>query len=208
MACWYRQTLPLARSSGPEDDRVCPAFFLGPGPAPASARLIPRLAGRPRFERQLESAGRAGEVVDVVDVHQAVGGQLVDLREQLVDGALLVLGQPGRVAELAQLVVDLGQVGEQNGGRIHAATLHPHARGPPRAERLRPPQMTEPLLTLVSHARTLASTGVSCPWLRRRLRSSGNFAARYPLGNTSRSVGGADRRPDGRVCTVRVSQSA
>src|SRR3954470_7101170 len=37
-------SLPLARSSGPEDDRVCPAFFLGPGPAPALApgqRTIP-----------------------------------------------------------------------------------------------------------------------------------------------------------------------
>src|SRR5437899_461751 len=100
MACWYRQTLPLARSSGPEDDRVCPAFFLGPGPAPASARLISRLAGGPRLERQLEAAGRAGEVLDVVDIREPVGGELVDLREQFVDGANLVLGQPSRVAEL------------------------------------------------------------------------------------------------------------
>src|SRR6476646_9352132 len=38
-------------------------------------------------------------------------------------------------------------------------------------------------------------TGVSCPWLLRRLRSSGILAARYPLGNTYRSVGGAGRRP-------------
>src|SRR5580765_1016465 len=126
MACWYRRTTAAARSSGPEDDRVCPAFLprararAGRSrPTGPSTRPIHRRAGRPRFERQLEAAGRAGEVLDVVDVRQPVARKLVDLREQLVDGANLILGEPSRVAELAQLVVDLGQVGEQNGGRIH-----------------------------------------------------------------------------------------
>src|SRR6478672_542868 len=123
MACWYRRTLPVARSPGPRMIASALRFFLGPGPAHRPGRLSTRLfrrpAGRPRFERQLEATGRAGEVVDVVDVRQPVAGELVDLREQLVDGARLISGEPSRVAKAAQLVVNLGQVGEQNGGRIH-----------------------------------------------------------------------------------------
>src|SRR5580765_5667888 len=126
MACWYRRNTATGTQLWPRGRSRLPCVSSsGQGPrrpvrpTGLSTRPVRRRAGRPRFERQLEATGRAGEVLDVVDVRQPVARKLVDLREQLIDGANLILGEPSRVAELAELVVDLGQVGEQNGGRIH-----------------------------------------------------------------------------------------
>jgi hypothetical protein len=59
MACWYRQSLPLARSSGPEDDRVCPAFLPR---ARARAGPIPALPAGQRGPSAGLPAARASSV--------------------------------------------------------------------------------------------------------------------------------------------------